>query len=76
MVKRYINKDNQLITKRLLVKSRTFSLPKWAEKFVQAKNVFVFEESICDPQTKTLTTYTRNSSMTSLMVNLVERIIN
>jgi hypothetical protein len=60
--------DNVLITKKLLVKERTFHMPKWAEKFVTIKRVYVIEESFCDLKNNTLTSYTRNFSSTSLMV--------
>lgn len=67
-VNRYLTRDNQLISKRLLVKTKNFNVPKWAEKFVvNIKHVYVLEESICDPISKTLTTYTKNSTMTSFM---------
>lgn len=68
VVSRYLTEDNVLVTRRLLVKERNFHIPKWAERYVTFKHVYVMEEAYCDPNTKTLTTYTRNFSSTSLMV--------
>lgn len=68
VISRYITDTNVLITKRLLIKERNFHVPKWASSLVHFNNhVYVIEESHCDPNTKTLTTITKNSSMTSLM---------
>lgn len=67
-ISRHLNENNVLITKRLLVKERNFQLPKWANNFISIKHVYVVEESHCDPINKTLTTYTRNFSLTSMMV--------
>lgn len=60
-------RDGKLYTKRLLTK--TNKVPKWGERFISTKTVKILEESICDPQTKTLTTYTRNLGMQSIMVS-------
>ena len=68
VISRHITDNNILVTKRLLVKERTFHLPKWANSFVSLKHVYVVEESHCDPVKKTLTSYTRNFSLTSMMV--------
>lgn len=68
VISRYLTDDNILVTKKLLVKERTFHLPKWIEKYVTIKRVYVIEESICDPKNNTLTSYTKNFSSTSLMV--------
>ena len=35
-------------------------MPRWAERFVPTKMVTVVEESVVDPVSRTLTTYTRN----------------
>lgn len=70
VISRHITEDNILITKRLLVKERLFHLPKWADSFVTLKHVYVVEESHCDPVRKTLTSYTRNFSLTSYMTVL------
>lgn len=58
--------DGKLYSKRLL--SKTNSVPKWGERFYNAKSVKIIEESICDPVEKTLTTYTRNIALTKVMV--------
>lgn len=68
MISRTITEENLLVTKKLIVKERTFQMPKWAEKYVNIKRVYVIEESICDPKNHTLTSYTKNFSATSLMV--------
>ncbi|XP_078344462.1 PRELI domain-containing protein 1, mitochondrial-like [Oculina patagonica] len=57
---------NKLVTKKLTTK--TNSLPRWAERFVSSKVACVVEESVVDPEAKTLTTYTRNITFTRLMV--------
>lgn len=61
-------KDGKLYSKRLL--SKTNHVPKWGERFYNAKSVKIVEESVCDPKTKTLTTYTRNVAFTKVMVSL------
>lgn len=60
-------KDGKLYSKRLL--SKTNHVPKWGERFYNAKSVKIVEESICDPKTRILTTYTRNVAFTKVMVN-------
>lgn len=64
---RVLTDSNVMVTKKLLVKERTFPIPKWAEKFVSIKKVFVVEESHCDRDNHTLTSYTKNMSLTSFM---------
>ena len=67
VIQRYVTEDGLLVTKKLLTK--TSRVPKWGERFVQGPaNVFVLEESIVDPQTQTLVTYTRNLGFTKIMV--------
>lgn len=61
-----------LYTKRLL--SKTNRVPKWGERFYNAKSVKIVEESVCDPKTKTLTTYTRNIAFTKIM-SVTEKVI-
>lgn len=56
---------NKLVTKKLITK--TNSLPRWAERFVSSKVACIVEESIVDPEAKTLTTYTKNVTFTKLM---------
>ncbi|CAH0678763.1 unnamed protein product [Chilo suppressalis] len=64
-------KDGCLHTKRLLTK--TNRVPKWGEKFFNAKSVKIIEESIVDPKNKILVTYTRNLGYTKVM-SVVERV--
>ncbi|XP_044761244.1 protein preli-like [Coccinella septempunctata] len=71
-VERRITPDGQLVTKRLL--SKTNSIPKWAERFVQKALVNIIEESIVDPKTKTLTTYTRNLGYTKVL-SVTEKVV-
>lgn len=47
--------------------SKTNPCPKWAEKFISARSLYVVEESVVDPKAKTLTTYTRNISCKNYM---------
>lgn len=65
-IDRYVQ-DGKLYSKRLLTK--TNHVPKWGERFYNAKSVKIIEESVCDPKTKTLTTYTRNIAFTKVMVS-------
>ncbi|KAJ6648553.1 Protein preli-like, partial [Pseudolycoriella hygida] len=65
-------RNGKLYTKRLL--SKTNSLPKWGERFHNAKPVKIIEESIVDPKEKTLTTYTRNIAFTKVM-SVVEKVV-
>lgn len=62
---RRVDQDGRLHTKRLL--SKTNSAPKWTERFLPSKVVYIIEESIVDLKNKTLTTYTRNIGMQHLM---------
>lgn len=62
-------RNGKLYSKRLL--SKTNSLPKWGERFHNAKSVKIVEESVVDPKEKTLTTYTRNIAFTKVMVSVV-----
>lgn len=64
-------KDGCLYTKRLLTK--TNRVPKWGERFYNAKSVKVLEESMVDPEKKILVTYTRNLGYTKIM-SVVERV--
>lgn len=64
----------KLFTKRLLSKTNS-SVPKWAERFVPGgKIVCIVEESIVDPKTKELITYTRNLGHTKIM-SVTEKVI-
>lgn len=59
-------KNGKLYSKRLLTKINR--VPKWGERFYNAKSVKIIEESIVDPKAKTLTTYTRNCTFAKVMV--------
>lgn len=58
--------DGKLFSKRLL--SKTNHVPKWGERFYNAKSVKIVEESIFDPNERIFTTYTRNVAFTKVMV--------
>ncbi|XP_050595261.1 PRELI domain-containing protein 1, mitochondrial isoform X1 [Bombus affinis] len=64
--------DGMLHTTRLLTK--TNRVPKWGERFISKSVVKIVEETIVDPKTKTLTTYTRNLGYTKVMV-VVEKVV-
>lgn len=64
-------RDGCLYTKRLLTK--TNRVPKWGERFFNAKSVKIIEESVVDPEKKILVTYTRNLGYTKVM-SVVERV--
>uniref|UniRef100_A0A0K8TSW3 PRELI/MSF1 domain-containing protein n=1 Tax=Tabanus bromius TaxID=304241 RepID=A0A0K8TSW3_TABBR len=65
-------RNGKLHSKRLL--SKTNHVPKWGERFYNAQSVKIVEESIVDPQKKTLTTYTRNIAFTKVM-SVVEKVV-
>jgi len=65
-------RGSKLFTKRLLTK--TNRLPKWGERFVNARTVKIVEESIIDPKEKVLITYTRNIGYVRVM-SIVEKVI-
>ncbi|KAG7200681.1 hypothetical protein KM043_001234 [Ampulex compressa] len=65
-------RNGKLYSKRLLTK--TNRVPKWGEKFISKNVVKIVEESIVDPKTKTLTTYTRNLGYTKVM-SVVEKVV-
>ncbi|XP_018331425.1 protein preli-like [Agrilus planipennis] len=65
-------KEGRLISKRLI--SKTNPYPKWAERFITTKKVFIVEESIVDPKTKTLVTYTRNLGYVKVM-SVIEKVV-
>ncbi|XP_058876556.1 PRELI domain-containing protein 1, mitochondrial-like isoform X2 [Acipenser ruthenus] len=60
---REVTPDNRLISRRLLTK--TNRAPRWTEKYLpsnMARSAYVIEDSIVDPQSRTLTTFTWNIS--------------
>lgn len=65
---REVTPDNRLISRRLLTK--TSRAPRWAEKFLpahMAQKAFIIEDSIVDPQDKTMTTLTWNITHARVM---------
>lgn len=65
-------RDGKLYSKRLLTK--TNKLPKWGERFINTRVIKILEESVVDPQEKTLTTYTRNLGYQSVM-GVAEKVV-
>ncbi|XP_071384342.1 PRELI domain-containing protein 1, mitochondrial-like [Centroberyx affinis] len=68
VVYREVTADHRLLSRRLLTK--TNRLPRWAEKFFpsgMSRSVYIVEDSIVDPVTRSLTTYTWNLNHTTLM---------
>ncbi|XP_039607660.1 PRELI domain containing 1a isoform X1 [Polypterus senegalus] len=69
VIHREVTPENKLITRRLLTK--TNRLPRWAEKIFPSnlsRSVFIIEDSIVDPKSKTFTTFTWNINHRRLMV--------
>lgn len=66
---RFISDKGVLVTKKLLVKKSNLHIPKWGEKFITIKNGYVVEETHVDPINQVLTSYTKNISLTSLIVS-------
>ncbi|XP_030622217.1 PRELI domain containing 1a [Chanos chanos] len=65
---REVTPDNRLISRRLLTK--TSRAPRWAEKFLpvhMARSAYIIEDSIVDPQQRTMTTLTWNITHARLM---------
>lgn len=69
-IEREIRPDGKLYSKRVLTK--TNRVPKWGERFFKAKFVCIIEESLVDPNDKTLTTHTRNIGFNKIMVRCLE----
>nr|XP_057944385.1 PRELI domain containing 1b isoform X2 [Doryrhamphus excisus] len=68
VVYREVTADHRLLSRRLLMK--TNRLPRWAERFFPAgmsRSVYIVEDSIVDPVSRSLTTYTWNLNHTTLM---------
>lgn len=68
-IEREIREDGKLYSKRVLTK--TNRVPKWGERFFKAKFVCIIEESLVDPKSKELKTYTRNIGFNKIMVRCV-----
>ncbi|XP_023021424.1 preli-like [Leptinotarsa decemlineata] len=67
-------RSGKLFSKRLLSKTSLSSLPKWAERFVTAKNVNIVEETIVDPGNRVLVSYTRNLGYAKVM-SVTEKVV-
>uniref|UniRef100_A0A670IJI0 PRELI domain containing 1 n=1 Tax=Podarcis muralis TaxID=64176 RepID=A0A670IJI0_PODMU len=66
---REVTEDQKLLSRRLLTK--TNRMPRWAERFFPsnvAHSVYILEDSIVDPQNRTMTTFTWNINHARLMV--------
>uniref|UniRef100_A0ABM5FKX1 PRELI domain-containing protein 1, mitochondrial isoform X1 n=1 Tax=Pogona vitticeps TaxID=103695 RepID=A0ABM5FKX1_9SAUR len=66
---REVTEDQKLLSRRLLTK--TNRMPRWAEHFFPsnvAHSVYILEDSIVDPQNRTMTTVTWNINHARLMV--------
>lgn len=65
---REVTPDNRLISRRLLTK--TSRAPRWAEKFLpahMARKAYIIEDSVVDPQKRTLVSFTWNISHARIM---------
>uniref|UniRef100_A0A8I5YRV6 PRELI/MSF1 domain-containing protein n=1 Tax=Pongo abelii TaxID=9601 RepID=A0A8I5YRV6_PONAB len=61
IVHREVTPDQKLLSRRLLTK--TNRMPHWAERLFAANvahSVYILEDSIVDPQSQTMTTFTWN----------------
>ncbi|XP_062856224.1 PRELI domain containing 1a [Trichomycterus rosablanca] len=68
IVFREVTVDNRLISRRLLTK--TSRVPRWAEKFLpghMARKAYIIEDSVVDPQKRTMVTFSWNISHARLM---------
>ena len=55
-------RDGKLVSKRLI--SKTTKLPGWASRIVGGRRVgYIVEESILDPKSRSMTTYSRTTSI-------------
>ncbi|XP_017196764.1 PRELI domain-containing protein 1, mitochondrial isoform X1 [Oryctolagus cuniculus] len=69
IVHREVTPDRKLLSRRLLTK--TNRMPRWAERLFPANvahSVYILEDSIVDPQNKTMTTFTWNINHARLMM--------
>ncbi|XP_017330424.1 PRELI domain containing 1a [Ictalurus punctatus] len=65
---REVTPDNRLLSRRLLTKISR--VPRWAEKFFpshMARKAYIIEDSVVDPQERTMVTFTWNISHARLM---------
>ncbi|XP_005185478.2 protein preli-like [Musca domestica] len=58
-------RDGKLYSRRIL--SKTNSVPKWGERFYKNTPVKIIEDSVLDPKSKTLITFTRNIGFKKIM---------
>ncbi|XP_077427288.1 PRELI domain-containing protein 1, mitochondrial-like isoform X2 [Vanacampus margaritifer] len=68
VIYREVTTDQRLLSRRLLMK--TNRLPRWAECFFptgMSRSVYIVEDSVVDPVSRSLTTYTWNLNHTTLM---------
>lgn len=64
--------DGKLVSKRLLTKINSgISVPKWGERFIVNKPVYIIEESIVDPTNHVVVSYTRNLGYTKILVRKI-----
>lgn len=67
---REVTPDNCLISRRLLTK--TSRVPRWAEKLLpvhMARKAYIIEDSVVDPQKRTMVSFTWNITHARLMVS-------
>lgn len=68
IVFREVTPDNRLLSRRLLTK--TSRAPRWAEKFLpshMARKAYIIEDSVVDPNNRTMVTLTWNISHARVM---------
>lgn len=66
VIHRYVDPQTKCLhTTRLLKKIG--KKPKWMNRFIGESPAFIVEESIVDPRNQTLTTYTKNITLTTFM---------
>uniref|UniRef100_A0A4W5KGF0 PRELI domain containing 1a n=1 Tax=Hucho hucho TaxID=62062 RepID=A0A4W5KGF0_9TELE len=70
---REVTPGNRLVSRRLLTK--TNRAPRWMEKYLpvtMARHAYIIEDSIVDPQNRTMTTLTWNISHARMMVRVTD----
>eukprot|EP00063_Salmo_salar_P079162 XP_014053997.1 PREDICTED: PRELI domain-containing protein 1, mitochondrial-like [Salmo salar] len=70
---REVTPGNRLVSRRLLTK--TNRAPRWMEKYLpvtMARHAYIIEDSIVDPQNRTMTTLTWNISHARMMVRGID----
>eukprot|EP00052_Salpingoeca_macrocollata_P019688 m.163762 g.163762 ORF g.163762 m.163762 type:complete len:177 (+) comp21041_c2_seq2:86-616(+) len=66
VVHRHCDADTQTLRGQRLM-TKTNRKPKWMEKWIDNSNVFVLEDAVVDLRKKTMTTFTRNVTLTTYM---------